>query len=654
MKKQQRFPKSTNKEISKNTFRRRIPRTEALILAIGLGCTIWGKLTIIQRQGPPNFLTQLTQVVLPDLLFFTVILFIVFCLYTLKPSALTARCTLVIAATVSVWSVLNAGWLIKTGVQLQPGVLMVLIRNPKEIWPFVQVHLRASFKVAILLLAAASGILGYFIWCLLRPEKFSASRAFYSRRAVGAGLAVIILSLMRPAVSANTNQSFTTEVLNFSSHWYALVSTITVPFEDTIQTRQIAQAGQRQVLAPKYSPNDLPNVVLVFLESISYSSSSLGNPEATPMPFLAQLAKEGTEFYLTRVPVSSTTKAFWASLTSTTPSIQEDYVEAVPVEMPYESLATLLARIGYRSGFFEMSKGSFECGPGLFNNLGFDWAWFRENLQDPSTYLGYLAGDDCKMIEPVFQWVLKGSQPFLLMIITSTSHDPFEVPDWFDKPKEKPYDKYLQTVKFTDYFLEQFCAALKSHNLENNTILCIIGDHGTSFRGQAGKGRWNPYEEIIRVPWVIRWPGHINAGQRIDWPCSQLDVTPTILKLIGFDITNAGFEGKDAFVFSEPDRRLYFSSGYSKSPLGFIEGNQKVVYWPYLDKVFEYNLGTDPNEQNPTTVSLTEMQQIKNDIMNWRNRTQIVIDPRRFTDRVLYSHWQTFSTGRLAWSYYVQ
>jgi len=257
------------------------------------------------------------------------------------------------------------------------------------------------------------------------------------------------------------------------------------------------------------------------------------------------------------------------------------------------------------------------------------------------------------MLKPAFEWALKDSQPFFLMMITSISHDPYEVPAWFGEPKQKPYEKYLQTVRYTDYFLEQLCQALKDHGLEKNTILCVLGDHGTSSRVQAGKGRWIPYEEVIRVPWVIHWPGHIKAGEVINWPCSQLDVAPTILKLIGFDITNAGFDGKDAFTPSQPNRRLYFSSWYRNSPIGFVEGSRKVVYWPWPDKVFEYDLDADPKEENPGTVSSDEAERIKRDILDWQKESQIEIAPKRYTERFLFSHWKTFSAGRSAWAYYV-
>jgi hypothetical protein len=331
----------------------------------------------------------------------------------------------------------------------------------------------------------------------------------------------------------------------------------------------------------------------------------------------------------------------------------EDYVEAVPMNPAYEGLPSILRRVGYRSAFFEMSKGSFECAPGFFANLSFDWAWFRENLEDPSAHLGYMSGDDCRMIAPAFEWVSQSSKPFFLMTITSVSHDPYDVPSRFDKPAKTPYEKYIQTVRFNDHFLAQICEKLKELNLENNTILCVLGDHGTSFRVQQGRGRWVPYEEVIRVPWLIRWPGHIETGKRINWPCSQLDVTPTILKLIGFDILKAGFEGKDAFAPSEPNRRLYFSSWYPESPAGFVEGSRKVVYWPYLDKVFEFDLIADPNEKNPKIVSLEQAKQIKQDILNWQKKSQILIDARRHTEDFLFGHWQTFSAGRCAWAYYV-
>ena len=104
---------------------------------------------------------------------------------------------------------------------------------------------------------------------------------------------------------------------------------------------------------------------------------------------------------------------------------------------------------------------------------------------------------------------------------------------------------------------------------------------------------------------------------------------------------------------SDENRRLYFSSWYPESPIGFVEGRRKVVYWPYPDKVFEYDLAMDPGEEDPRRIDPPASEAVKADILDWQGTSQIVIDPRRYTDDLLYEHWRTFSAGRKAWAYYV-
>lgn len=608
------------------------------------------------RSYKPVSLPAEMAVVLPDLLFFAAVALLIRCLYLLKPSALCARCALLIAGLVSLWSLLSTGWLITSGVQLQPGILMLLLHDFRNLWPLVEPHLMNGLKRIVPLGVGGFGICVFFLWCLLKPDKVIAMRSHHVRWASGLVMAIVVIILAGLLNPPGTSSNVARESLNFSSHWYAMLSTVTSHSEDKYPLRHspnIYLSGQRQVEVPKCPRSELPNVVLVLLESVPHSVTSLSATVGQTTPYLAHLASEGVEFRTTRVPIPYTSKAFWATLTATTPVIETDDVEAVPADKPYEGLPSILAKVGYRSAFFEMSKGNFECAPGFFSNLGFDWAWFRENLGDPSAFIGYLGGDDCRMIKPAVEWAKENGEPFFLMTITSLTHDPYIVPDWFEKPKDKIYEKYLQTVRYTDYFLEQLYSELHTSGLNDNTLICIIGDHGTSFRTEQAKGRWIPYEEVIRVPWVIYWPGHIAPGQVIQQPCSQLDVAPTILKLIGFDIANADFDGKDALAKPDLERRLYFSSLLPNSPVGFVEKNRKVVYWPYIEKAFEYDLQSDPEEKNPKIIPPDKVEQIKRDILRWERKSQIAIDAKKHTTRFLFSHWQTFSAGRSAWAYYV-
>jgi len=77
------------------------------------------------------------------------------------------------------------------------------------------------------------------------------------------------------------------------------------------------------------------------------------------------------------------------------------------------------------------------------------------------------------------------------------------------------------------------------------------------------------------------------------------------------------------------------------------------VYWPYLEKIFEYDLKLDPNEDNPITVPSDGSKRFKKDILSWKEASRVEIDTRYSTNQLLYSHWQTFSAGRSAWAYYM-
>ncbi len=639
-----------------SAFWRRLPRVETVLLFAGLVVTVGGKAPIILRQKPDLIGGELFGAVLPDLLFFVLVALVIRLLFVLRPSRLTARCSLVIVTVVFLWSVLNVCWLRHSGVQLQPGILVIFVRDIKGLWPFLRSHLRVGLKPVIILLCVSLTGIGLFVGRFVRPGKIVLARREHLRWAVAKIVVVMVLLASGLVFSSGMQSGITGEVLGFSSHWHALVSSTVGLCKDvhsTVEARNIPHVGEREVVLPQCSPEDLPNVVVVLLESVPWCATPLSDPNVTAMPYLANLAKQSAEFTSTYTPVPWTTKACWAMLTGSAPVIKADYAEAIPVETPYEGLASILGRAGYSSALFEMANGNGECAPGFFSNQAFDWAWFRENARDRSSHLSSWSGDDFRMIEPAMEWLGDQAGPALLMMITSVSHHPFDVPEWFAEPAKDPYDKYVQSLEYTDYFLKQVCDELKERGLGDNTVLCVLGDHGTSFRLKTDLMRWHPYEEVIRVPWLIRWPGHIEGGKKFDWPCSQLDVTPTLLSLLGFDIGRAGFDGRDAFVRSDPNRRMYFSSWYSNSPMGFLEGRRKVVYWPYVDKVFEYDLVTDPGELKPVRVSSVEAKVFKQQILDWQGTSQIVIDPRRYTESILYSHWRTFSVGRRAWAYYV-
>ncbi len=634
-----------------------VPRLDALLLAGAFALTVGAKVLAARNYAVTLRGTALGAVILSDVCFFLGVAAVVMLLPRGAGRHWSALTTTLIAGTLAIWSVLNAAWLLITGVQLQLGALCVVLQYPSEFWPTVRQHVVGRpLLVALVGLGGLAGFVGAG-WQIARPRGIVSRLRRRLWRAAAAGVLAAVCGLGQRAVSHLGMIPSVGEALTYSSHWEALVAALGVSFEgDGLDSaaRVMPHRGERRVRLPEVAGGAPPNVVLVLLESVSYKAREAGTPEFAAMPVLGGLTAEGVEFTNTRVPVSQTGKAFWTVLSGTTPDVYSDFAEALLVDEPYEGLPTLLGRLGQRSAFFEMSKGSFECAPGLFANFGFDWAWFRENLEDQTADLGYLAGDDFRLLDPAFDWLRRVGGPFFLMLITSATHDPYEVPAWFEPPATGgDHAKYVQTLRYTDAFLGELLRRLEQQGLRDDTLLCVLGDHGDSFRAESRKNRWVPYEEVLRVPWVIRWPGHVPAGTRYDWPCSQLDVAPTLLTLLGFDVSAAGFDGRDALTASDPARRLYFSSWYPGSPSGYVEAGHKFVYWPQGGRVFAFDLAGDPLEREGVTVEGPAREQVIADVLSWTRASYLSFPATRFRKQFLYDHWWAFSSGRYGRAYYV-
>lgn len=73
----------------------------------------------------------------------------------------------------------------------------------------------------------------------------------------------------------------------------------------------------------------------------------------------------------------------------------------------------------------------------------------------------------------------------------------------------------------------------------DNAIVLLTADHGQMF-GEHGKWTHHNslYEEVVRVPMVISWPGVLPSGGVISAPVTTMDVTPTLLHLLGLPVPN--------------------------------------------------------------------------------------------------------------------
>jgi N-acetylglucosamine-6-sulfatase len=111
--------------------------------------------------------------------------------------------------------------------------------------------------------------------------------------------------------------------------------------------------------------------------------------------------------------------------------------------------------------------------------------------------------------------------------------------------------------------------ALEEEGLTEDTIVLFTSDHGNCLgtHGQVSKN--NHYEESMRVPFLIRWPGKIGP-RRDDLLLSTPDILPTLLDLMGFaEAVPDGVEGTSyASIFLGGEGRRPTSQLYIRVPAG--------------------------------------------------------------------------------------
>jgi arylsulfatase A-like enzyme len=146
--------------------------------------------------------------------------------------------------------------------------------------------------------------------------------------------------------------------------------------------------------------------------------------------------------------------------------------------------------------------------------------------------------------EETLEWIGRDRRrPFFAFLNYFDVHDPYGGPASYPKPQwpqQTTIDAYDNGVKYVDDYIEKLMDGLDERGLVENTLIVITSDHGESL-GQhhlETHGR-ALYWELIHVPLVIYFPGHVSAGIRIKRPVSNAAIAATVLDLIGAEVNQS-------------------------------------------------------------------------------------------------------------------
>src|SRR5207248_4613163 len=105
-------------------------------------------------------------------------------------------------------------------------------------------------------------------------------------------------------------------------------------------------------------------------------------------------------------------------------------------------------------------------------------------------------------------------------------------------------DEYDTAVKYDDDALGQLVGELDRRNLAKNTAVIVLGDHGEALGQHAMLGHSRAlYWELLHVPFVIWYPGHVPAAIRVNRPVSTAAIPATVMALVTQGAADTIFPG---------------------------------------------------------------------------------------------------------------
>lgn len=461
--------------------------------------------------------------------------------------------------------------------------------------------------------------------------------------------------------------------------------------------------------APAQAPAR-PNVLFVLLDDFGWRDFSCYGSTLNVTPAVDKLAGESTRFTQAYVAYPRCVPSRYAIWTGKHPAAVQGNRDAPKIEPGRDTtVGALFQRAGYRTFFcgkwhlgegenapaangFAVSIATGAAGATRSHFAPFNVARRPQDNAgeggegkagipdlDDSPEGEYLA--DRQTTETIKFIRAQRGQPFFAVLSFYAVHTPLQGKEEFTKiyreklaahpPAGPVWEKesagenllvqnnpvYAAMVQSVDENIGRLLATLDELHLAENTIVVIASDHGgLSARGnkreiatsnrplRAGKGHL--YEGGLRIPLVIRWPGHVGAGRVEERPVSTLDFLPTLVELAGVSTTlPRHLDGRSFAAYfrdsgTAPERPLFWhnpaprplSTGDNYSSAVRL-GDWKLVDFPALHETELYNLTQDLGEaHNLATENPAKRDELLAALNSWRHAVGAAV-PKDKTDK---------------------
>jgi len=290
-----------------------------------------------------------------------------------------------------------------------------------------------------------------------------------------------------------------------------------------------------------------PNILLITVDTLRPDRLGYAGGRGGVSPAIDGLAATGT-VYSNAFSVSGWTLPSVATiLTGRYPQEHGATDFKWPVDEAHPSIATLLRSRNYDTAGF-VSHLVLRAGSGIEN--GFDL--FDESVLQVGH--PHEVATAANLTDLAIEDLKEADSPFFLWVHYFDPHFDYLTHEAYKNFGDTDLDRYDQEIAYTDHHIGRLLSWMDAHGLTDNTLIIFTADHGEEFGEHEGKHHYTLFDEVVRVPFIVKGPG-VNSGVD-DRLVEQVDVLPTVLAAVGLD--GSGFPGHNLLVPAPRERFVYF------------------------------------------------------------------------------------------------
>ncbi|MDP6453347.1 MAG: sulfatase-like hydrolase/transferase [SAR202 cluster bacterium] len=308
-----------------------------------------------------------------------------------------------------------------------------------------------------------------------------------------------------------------------------------------------------------------PNIVLILMDNLGSNDIGPYGAEDIRTPNLDRLAHEGvrlTQCYSNAPVCTPSRAALWTGLYPARAGLESNVQRDEPEKglSPSQiTIAQMLKDNGYATAIFGKWHLGFkpEHGPnahGFDQFFGFlDWTIDYHSHKNVGGYPALYENTELVEQDGYFTDLVTdhavsfidqhADEPFFTFVSYNAPLPPYQRPDrpddvrtaqtWFDMDRQN----YASSIERADEGIGRILAALDANSLSGNTVVIFASDHGGDSEISSNRplfhGFGTLWEGGIRVPCIIRWPGHLPAGADSSQPTIMTDLSASILSSTG-------------------------------------------------------------------------------------------------------------------------